>query len=185
MKQLIKLTFMWIAFSHSNSLMSQDNRQDIQAIHDYKTELLQNKSDYTTVIVETVDETSEGGEEIAFYDGDDLKAIELNYFGSTGKKTLIYFFKDNLLLLAEEYHHTYNRPIYWNDEIASEFGDHEQFDQSKTTIHEDRYYFKEEVLFLWVNHEGESMDLTMGTHALVGKGLLSHAYTIKEKLKQH
>jgi hypothetical protein len=184
MKQLIHLVFIWIILSDSNSLMSQINAQVIREIHDYKVELLKNKSDYTKVVVEIFDETSEGGEEIAFYDGDDLKAIELNYFGSTGKKTLTYYFKENLLLLAEEYHHTYNRPIYWNDEIAFEFGEPEQFDQSKTTVHGDRYYFKGEVLFFWENHEGISMDLSMGTNAIVGKGLLSHAYAMKEKLKQ-
>jgi hypothetical protein len=62
--------------------------------------------------------------------------------------------------------------------------DNEVFDPNKTTVIEDRYYFKYEKLILWLNNDGKSVDLLLGTNSLVGQGLIAQAYKLREYLKK-
>lgn len=128
--------------------------------------------------------SAEGGHAIAYYaDSNDLKLIELTWFGENGKRIIEYYFDNQNLIFSFVREFDYNRPIYWDEEKAKEMGDNEVYDPKKTTIKEDRYYFENEQLFLWLDNDGNQVDLTLGTNTLVGQRLIADAYNTKGKLK--
>jgi hypothetical protein len=51
-------------------------------------------------------------------------------------------------------------------------------------IKEDRYYFKNENLFLWLDNNQEEQDLTTDTNATVGKELIAYCYKMINELKK-
>ncbi len=76
----------------------------------------------------------------------------------------------------------YNRPIYWDTDLAKELGGDEVFDSQKTVIAEGGYYFKDDKLFQWLDHDNKPVDLTK-INSEVDREIVSHAYEIKAKLK--
>lgn len=140
---------------------------------------------YDTIMFAIWDKSKEGGHAIAYYDkNNDLKLIEVTWFGETGKRITEYYFDNRKLIFAFDQDFDYNRPIYWGEKKAKEKGDNEVFDPKKTTVKEDRYYFKNEKLFLWLDNTGKSIDLTLGTNRLVGQGLIAHAYKTRDELNK-
>lgn len=140
---------------------------------------------YDTTMTAIWDESTEGGHAIAYYDkNNDLKLIEVTWFGETGKRITEYYFDNRKLIFAFDQDFDYNRPIYWDEKKAKEMGENEVFDPKKTKVKEDRYYFKNEKLFLWLDNDGKSVDLTLGTNTFVGQGLIAHAYKTRDELKK-
>ena len=168
----------------SNFLFAQNKDSVIADIRFHYSEIRANFKSYDTTVVEIWDESTEGGQATAYYDKGDLKLIEVVWLGETGKKQIEYYFQDGELIFAFDQSFEYNRPIYWDKKTAKENGDDEIFDPKKTTIKEDRYYFKNENLFLWLDNNKEEQDLTMGTNSIVGQGLIAHCYKMKSELKK-
>jgi hypothetical protein len=167
----------------SNFLLGQDKYSLVKDIRLKYTEIRTNLNSYDTTMVEIWDESTEGGQATAYYDNGNLKLIEVVWLSETGKNQIEYYFNDGKLIFAFDQDLDYNRPIYWNEEIAKENGDNEVFDPEKTTVKEDRYYFNNEQLFLWLNNDKQEQDLTMGTNSIVGQGLVAHCYKMKEELE--
>jgi hypothetical protein len=168
----------------SNFLFAQNKDSLIKDIRIEYSEIRANLDSYDTTMTEIWGESTEGGQATAYYDNEDLKLIEVIRFGETGENQIEYYFNNGELIFSFEQNFKYNRPIYWDEEIAKENGDNEAFDPEKTTVKEDRYYFNNEKLFLWLNYEKKEQDLTMGTNSIVGQGLIAHCYKVKDELKK-
>ena len=162
-------------------LIGQTNDSLVKVIDTKYKNVKENLENYEKVIVENNEESTEGGQENAYYEGQTLIFIELIWYGETGKKILEYYFDNGQLIFAFDQEFTYNRPIYWDEKKSKEMGDNEVFDSNKTIINQDRYYFNDELIFLWLDNEKNEIDLTMGTNTLIGKGLIAHAYKMKDK----
>ena len=139
---------------------------------------------YDTTMLPLWGESTEGGQAIAYYDDSDLKLIQIVWLGETGKNMMDYYFDKGQLIFAFEQYIQYNRPIFWNEEVARENGDNEVFDPEKSTVEENRYYFHNQKLFLWLDPGKDEVDLTQGTNTLVGKGLIAHAFKMKGEIEQ-
>lgn len=137
-----------------------------------------------TKIIERLDESTEGGQAKGYFDNGKLKLIEVFWLGETGKRIIEYYFNNGQLIFAFNQHFDYNRPIYWDEETATENGDSEFFDPKKTTVKEDRYYFNDKKLFLWLDNERQEQDLTLGTNSIIGQELIAHCYQMKADLEK-
>jgi len=155
--------------------------QDIRVKYNY---IRTNLSSFDTTMIDIWNESTEGGQGTAFYEDAELKLIQVVWLGETGKNMIEYYFDNGKLIFAFDQAFKYNRPIYWNAKKAKEFDDKEVFDPKKTTVKEDRYYFNNEVLYLWLDNDKKEIDLTMGTNSIVGKGLISHCYKMKDDFKK-
>ena len=181
MRQTIILTFILLT---SNFLFAQNKDSLVKDIRTKYIEIRANLASYDTTMIEIWNESTEGGQATAYYNHEDLKLIEVVWLGETGKHRIEYYFNDRKLIFAFDQYFEYNRPIYWDEKTAKENGDNEVFDPKKTTVKEDRYYFNNEKLFLWLDNDKKEQDLTMGTNSIVGQGLIAHCYKMKEKLKK-
>ena len=168
----------------SNFLFGQATDSLVKDIRSKYIEIKTNLDSYDTTMVEIWDESTEGGQGTAYYDNGNLKLIEVIWFGEMGKNQIEYYFNDGELIFAFDQDFDYNRPIYWDEKTAKENGDNEVFYSKKTTVKEDRYYFNNEKLFLWLNNDKQEQDLTMGTNSIVGQGLIAHCSKMKDELKK-
>ncbi len=168
----------------SNFLFGQDKDSLVADIRMKYSEIRTNALHYDTRMIEIWDESTEGGQADGYYDNGELKLIEVLWLGETGKRIIEYYFHDGQLIFAFDQVFNYNRPIYWDEETAKENGDNEVFDPKKTTVKEDRYYFNNEKLFLWLDNDKQEQDLTTGTNSIVGQGLIAHCYKMKDDLKK-
>ena len=176
---LLTLILMTINFS-----LAQDKGSFVKDIQLKYNEIKTKLDSDDTTMDEIWGESTEGGQAIGYYDNGDIILIEVIWLGETGRKQIEYYFHSGKLIFAFEQNFAYNRPIDWDEKKAKENGDHEFFDPKKTTIKEDRYYFHQEKLFLWLDHDKKEQDLTRGTNSMVGQGLIAHCYKMKEKLKK-
>ena len=174
---LIISTFLLLT---SNFLFGQEKDSLVADIRMKYSETRTNILHYDTKMIEIRDESTEGGQAVGSYDNSELKLIEVLWLGETGKRLIEYYFHDGQLIFAVKQDFDYNRPIYWLEEN----GDNEVFDPKKTTVKEDRYYFNNEKLFLWLDNDKQEQDLTTGTNSIVGQGLVAHCYKMKNKLKK-
>ncbi len=166
----------------SNFLFGQDKYSLVKDIRLKYNEIRTNLDSYNTTKIQIWDESTEGGQATAYYNNGNLKLIEVVWLGETGKNQIEYYFSDGRLIFAFDQDFDYTRPIYWDKKTAKENGDNEVFDPKKTTVKEDRYYFDNEKLFLWLDNDKKEQDLTMGTNSIVGQGLIAHCYKMKDEL---
>jgi len=143
-----------------------------------------NLTTYDTTTAEIWGESTEGGQAVAYYDGEDIKLIEVTWFGEMGKRKIEYYFDNEQLFFAFNTDYEYNRPIFWDKKTAKGYGDNEAFDYSKTKIKENRYYFNNEQLIRWLDNEKKEVDLETSVNSSVGNELIEHSERMKEKLKK-
>lgn len=168
----------------SNYLFSQNKDSLVNDIRSTYSEIRANLDSYDTTMIEIWDESPEGGQATAYYESENLKLIEVVWFGDTGKNQIEYYFNDGKLIFAFEKDFEYNQPIYLDKGTDKENGDTKVFDPEKTVVIEDWYYFENEKLFLWLDNNKKEQDLTMGTNSIVGQGLIAHCNKMKHLLKK-
>lgn len=88
------------------------------------------------------DKSTEGGEINYYYLDDKLEKVIAAYYGEKGKSISEYYILNDTLSFVFEQEYEYNRPIYWNEEVAEENDDSEVFDLNKSHISETRNYFE-------------------------------------------
>lgn len=171
-------------FLTSNFLFAQDKDFLVKDIRLKYSEIRENLDFYDTTMIGIWGESTEGGQATAYYDNGNLKLIEVVWLGETGKSQIEYYFNNGKLIFAFDQDFDYNRPIYWDEKTAKENGDNEAFNPQKTTVKENKYYFKNEILFLWLDNDKKEVDLTTKTSSITEQGLITHCYKMKDKLKK-
>ena len=178
MKKLIIISILF--FLTSGFLFAQNNDSLVNNIRE-KYKVIRNSLDsYDTTMVEIWYEGTENGETTAYLDKSELKMIKTLWFGETGKKIVEYYFDNGKLIFALNQDFDNNR----DEKTAKGNGSNEVLDQNKTVVKEDRYYFYNEKLFLWLDNDKKEVNLSSGTNSTVGQGLITHCSKIKEKLKE-
>ena len=175
------LIFTLLLFS-ANILFSQDQQALVKEIREKYSAIREHLSSYDTTTIEITDESTEGGQAIGYYDKSDLKMIEATWFGETGKRITEYYFDKGKIFFAFDRMYTYNRPMYWDEETARANGDKEAYDPKKTKVNEDRYYFNQDKLFLWLDNEKKEVDLTRVENVSAGNEMMEHGYEIRKNL---
>ncbi|MFB6319553.1 hypothetical protein [Saccharicrinis sp. FJH54] len=134
--------------------------------------------------IDISDDSTEGGEVVAYYDGTELKIIQMSWFGETGKRILEFYIVNGEVFFAFDQHFNYNRPIYWNESLAKENEDDEVFNPEKTTVSEDRYYFNKNRLFMWLNHDSKSVALSAESSKPKENELIEYFQKVKNNINK-
>lgn len=166
-----------------NFLFAQNKDASIKDIRAKYADIRTHLKTYSKEVVEIMGESAEGGEATVYRDNGDLKLIEIKWFGETGKRQVEYYLSGGKLFFAFDQVFQYNRPIFWDAKMAEENGDTESFDPKKTTVEENRYYFEDEKLFMWLDNEKKKRDLTVKENLAEGEKLVTHCRETKGKLK--
>ena len=159
----------------SDSAIS-DIRKEYQVIR-------QNLSTYDTTIISLLVESTERGQGVAYWDATKIKLIEVVWWGEMGKRKVQYYFDGGQLFFAISRDYEYNRPIYWDEERAKEIGDKASFDEKKTEIRENRFYFQDGKLIRWINENNKEENIDSPAATKKESELKEHADEIKAKTK--
>lgn len=108
----------------------------------------------------------------------------VNWYGETGKKEVEYYFRNDSLIFALETRTKFDRPIYWSRSTADSWGDTVTFDPARSIVEQDRYYFRNERLVLWLDGTGRAQDLDLGANTLIGDALLAHARHMRMEVER-
>ena len=182
MKHLSLILTFSVLFSCVLVAQSVDSR--IKSIGCLYQDIENNIEAYDTTMINIWDESTEGGQGVAFYYGNEIVLIQVNWLSETGRRQIKYCYNKEQLCYSLEQVFKYNRPIYWNEEFAKEMGDNEVFDPDKTEITESKFYFNNGKLIRWINNENEIVDLSCESVIKKEESLISHASQMKSKLKK-
>jgi hypothetical protein len=168
----------------ADCLFAQGKDPLVKDIRSKYNEIRINLNAYDTTTIDIWGESAEGGLATAYHDNEDIKLIEVIWFGETGKRQVEYYFNEGNLIFAFNQNIYYNRPIFWDEEAAREDGDTEVFDLKKAKVSEDRYYFANEELFLWLDNDKNEQDLRVAANVAAAQDLIAHCYKMKAELKK-
>lgn len=106
-----------------------------------------------------VEKSTEGGNVAIYLREGELQKIVKKVYGEMGKKIYGFYYKKGELFLVSLKSYKYNRPIYWDKEKVAEENlvNDEAFDINKSEILEDRFYFANDKLILWVDNDGNEI----------------------------
>ncbi|NND77555.1 MAG: hypothetical protein HKN39_05180 [Flavobacteriales bacterium] len=161
--------------------LSQDYDLETNAVRLIYSEIRENVDENDTVMVSLPEGSSEGGQAIAYFIEGEIRLIKVKRFGEMGRVHQEFYFKDDRSIFVLDEAYSYNRPIYWDEAKAKENNDTEFYDPNKTTIAENRYYFEDELLFLWLDPEHEAVDLLHEKNAEAGLDLINEIKRIRSK----
>jgi hypothetical protein len=158
------------------SAMGQDQQVLVQAVESECT-LIRSRCGSQQLAQRDVPDarSTEGAAAEACIEEQGISYLHVTWYGETGRNEIEYFLRNDTLLFALDHRLSYERPIYWDSTRAAAFNDTIVFDPARTDEEQDRYYFKNGSLALWIDHSGVQQDLKQGTNALVGQGLIAHA----------
>lgn len=165
------------------TVYSQTEEAKIEEIRKKYKDTRTNYSSYTKKTKDLTGESTEGGEAISFSKGKEIKLIEVTWNGETGKRTIEYYYSGGQLYFAFEQIHTYNAPIYFDEQTAKENG-MEPFDPKKTTVKSNRYYFYNKELIRWLDNDKKKVDVNSEHAVGVYKDMLYDANEKLEKMKK-
>jgi hypothetical protein len=116
----------------------------ITEIRKLYNETQDNKSSYKVLKQNDFENSSEGGELLAYKDSKEIRLIEAKYFGHTGKTEAEFYYLEGQIYFIFLKEFRYNMP-------ATE----SEYDESKTTKEESRYYFWDNKMIRWITPSGE------------------------------
>ena len=147
---LCAISIMFCFHVSSTSVNFRQVKNDIKnIISDIRREYKNINSDTNLIVIEKdfTGLSTEGGILFSYYDETILRKSVLRFYGEMGKRVDEYYFKDGKLIFLFKKEFFYNQPIYIED----------GFEIEKTE--ENRFYFHEEKLIMWLDNEHELRDV--------------------------
>ena len=148
MKQLVVVAFVLLGLSAG----AQNIEPQIKDIRAWYKDIVGNLTSFDTTMVYIGDESTEGGEGIAYYRHDELLRIDVKLYGEMGRSEEEFYFHEGKLFFVFHQTFHYNAPIYLDPESAAEM-EMEPFSSEKTVVSPHRFYFHQDKLIRWLDHE--------------------------------
>ncbi|WP_066319920.1 hypothetical protein [Aquimarina aggregata] len=123
------------------------NEQIITEIRQLYKETLDNKHSYHHQDLDDFENSSEGGQLTIFKSDKKIRLIETVYFGHLGKVKHEFYFLDDKLYFMYSQEHAYNAPPT-----------QPEFDDTKTSVEESRFYFWDNKMIRWIKPDGQHVD---------------------------
>jgi hypothetical protein len=95
-----------------------------------------------------------------YYEKDNPILIISEYFGDSGRVINRYYFNENEMIFVYREDYIYNRPIYYNEEMAKAAGDNEWYDDSKSIRLTNRFFFFDSKLDKWFDYDNKEVPKT-------------------------
>jgi len=152
---LIKLVLFLIlgnCYSQGNKTTSSlSDSEEKKVVLDIREKFKEIENNYSTkykrVEKELNDYSTEGGVAELYYDNDLLRKVITSFYGETGKVITEYFLWGGQVFFIYEREFIYNMPMYM-----------ESYDETKTEVIENRFYFEKENLIRWIDKDHKKVD---------------------------
>jgi hypothetical protein len=173
-----------LLFLSKCQILAQNNEEAVRKIRKEVVRIQSNIASFESISIHLFDESSQGAEAVAYYKENEMKLLEVVWFGETGKHQIMYFLREQAPFYVLDKKYRYNRPIYWDETTAKEAGDTAFFNPKQTFVSSNRYYFKSGELFLGLNENDELLDQFVNDTTLVEEVLLEDFHRIKLRFEE-
>ena len=128
--------------------------------------------------------SSAAGTITGYYRDNEVKKIYAEHFSDTNRVFTEYYFDDGMLIFILQQTYTYNRPDTYTEEKAVAAHDSVWYDDKKTKLGIDRFYFSKNKLVKWIPPSGK--EVTPATSAFIDKEsvLWAQAAILIKELKE-
>ncbi len=114
------------------------------------TEINQKLTDYKPKRVD--DLTNSGGGSITgYYREEEVKKVVAEHFTDSTRSFIECYFDDGMLIMIWKQNYVYNRTMSYTEERARANGDSVWYDDKKTKVQTNLFYFNKNKLVKWVN----------------------------------
>ena len=134
---------MFALFAPASMAGAQTN-SSIQSIRQAYTRINRNTPRYRKVKKDLLGFSVEGGELLAYFDGDSIMKMVARYYGETGRATDEFYFAEGKLIFVFRKEQRYDRPL--SGKVVRNF--------------ENRFYFSGEKLIRWIDEGGKQIAAT-------------------------
>jgi hypothetical protein len=133
----------------------------IAGIKTEKASINEHLKDYE--LIETQDAISkETGALTGYFDGKQPYKMSSQHFGEKRRLFRDFYFDEGMLIFVEEQLYLYNKPNTYTEDVAKAAGDSVWYDDSKTELVVNNYYFDDNKLVKWTTKNGRDIP-TNGT----------------------
>lgn len=160
-------------------------QEDIIADTNKTRETIEKKlNDYTLKRVDDLTYKNKGAGTIDGYFRDkEAKKIHAEHFTQNGRAFTDYYFDDGMLIYVLKQDYLYNRPNTYTEEVAKERGDSVWYDDKKTKLTVNSYYFHKNKLIKWVGVDGNSQPVNTSDFAERESAIWAEAIILLKQLK--
>jgi hypothetical protein len=97
------------------------------------------------------------GNVTGYYRDNEVKRVDASRFTDTSRKFTQYYFDDGMLIYVMEQNFVYNKPMTYTEEVAKANKDSVWYDDKKTRLLVNRFYFNKNKLVKWINADNTDM----------------------------
>ncbi len=127
--------------------------------------------------------SKERGVITGYFRDEEAKKVSTQHFG-TGKRSYIdYYFDDGMLILVESHDFVYNRPNTYTEEVAVAKGDSVWYDDKKTVLETNYYYFSDNKLIKWTGPSEKDVPVNIANFSQKEPEIIAHALLALKQLK--
>jgi hypothetical protein len=129
--------------------------------------------------------TSSGSGDITgYYRDEEVKKIVSEHYSDSNRIFSEYYFDEGMLIFIVEQKYEYNAPISYTQEKARARGDSNWYDDKKTRLEIDRFYFDKNKLIKWV--EDETYEVPVNSSEFLNKqsSLWAETVVLIKELKE-
>ncbi len=138
--------------------------------------------DYKFVQVDDI-VSKEQGKIGGYFRDEEAKKIKTEYFGEKSRSFTEYYFDDGMLIYVESQDFIYNLPNTYTEEKARAAGDSVWYDDTKTTMEINRYYFSENKLIKWTGRGKDDVPKAIAEFTKREPEILAKAIVALKQLK--
>jgi hypothetical protein len=174
MKKLFLLVF--IAFSVFVSCKKKQENV-LQSIRQKQEEINADLSKYTLRQVDDII-SAERGIIIGYFRDEEAKKVQSQHFGKDKRSFVTYYFDDGMLIYVRSEEYVYNKPNTFTEEVARAAGDSVWYDDTKTRLEINQYFFDDNKLIKWTGPSAKDVpvniaDFTQKEPAIIAQALLA------------
>jgi hypothetical protein len=179
MKRILLLAFIAIVSFGA----CKKKQEDVLASIKKKKEKIETKlKDYSFRKVD--DLISDGNGVVSGYFKDaEAKKVSTQHFGKEKRSFTDFYFDDGMLIYAVSQDFVYNKPNYYTEELAKEAHDTEWYDDSKTKLEINKYYFSDNKLIKWTGPQATDVPVNIADFTKQEPVILAHALIALKQLK--
>lgn len=120
----------------------------------------------------------ENGAITGYYRDEEVRKVLTQHFGEKSRSFKSYYFNDGNLIYVESRDYIYNKPNTYTEEVAKSMGDSIWYDDAKTRLEINRYYFNDNNLIKWTGADKTDVpinvaDFTMKEPVIIAGALLA------------
>ena len=125
-----------------------------------------------------------GGAITGYYRDEEIRKIYYEHFGEKSRVFSEYYFDDGMLIFIMKQEFNYNRPQSYTEELSKINNDSEWYDDKKTKLQINRFYFDKNKLIKWI--DGDNVDMPVNKPEFINKesALWTETIILMKQLKQ-